>query len=1048
MNEIGEVRALAFCKFDLEEGPRIVCTDPPGVMAGHFPAFSKYFMPNKDITGNVISVRVGNWCLVGMPLTVEDKGKYARNSFQFCICAVVAADVPMSPHRLLAAQLANEFANLEVTISFLSDDSPENEVKIANTLALLRAQINAAGRVFVPITASDSICFVVRADLPASWYVDISEVPLPLYDIPALLSCAHAQSDCDAPGGVPGLQWGGAYGPPPPMPHASSGPKQLPTSANSASGLIPEKAQLEALAEEDSGGAVVTETPMRRKETENVWRVGEKERERGVLSWGVSSTFLDREGERNEEIGTARDVSGESGREKREAVFERVELGGGALEGPSASPRLGGMGMALSPTGRNQLAGSERERESMDTGGGTNRLQLFTRTQAPHVYAHTLDHPFGLDPPLPEEEEDGGLGEGEGDGGGSVVADDGSEEGMDGENESVYADFFGEYEGDEEGEDDVRRWGDGRGEGGRRASVRLASLDLHGTASDGEEEDEEDVFMTGGPFHHEQGGGMTGGSSGNARGVRVGMDVDLTLHQILPFVDGSSNVRAIAINSLVDEEPVQICVRHLIYYGLVRMIDSFHMSNRYRLLPSFKRAFSNPAIRQQAPVYVVGGPHIYKQRRERGLALPDSSDLLRLFAQLSDVNCSNTVVPPASLQLPGGLVLDANGDLRVDGGGTGGGDDEEDAEGGAPQWGEHGVGPHWNAQGGDASIHLRRGRQHQTVADFARDNAAVLRRFGISLKHLIALGLRWQFLRRVHEYPCLLRRRVSAKVRRGPGAGLFESDGGGPPKGKDEFPSFHHSNSVSSSHRDKERGRGIQTSRPPSCPPAGSSVSPPGSAPRPPTPSSTRTVTSESGISSASMANAGRHPVRSSASAGGATFAHARLTAESSVVDSLHGGPHTSPAPTSAPGASGVSADSSIAQGAGVLTSVLTAPYLNFWAASVCPDASPYGLPLPAGGGGSEEAGGQGQGQGGGGGEESGGSGMGGVGACRTVSAETEDEIEELRGLCHSAMTQVADGLNSLDHFCARFYLPREVAERELEVIARMHGLRLVTIWR
>ena len=48
----------------------------------------------------------------------------------------------------------------------------------------------------------------------------------------------------------------------------------------------------------------------------------------------------------------------------------------------------------------------------------------------------------------------------------------------------------------------------------------------------------------------------------------------------------------------------------------------------------------------------------------------------------------------------------------------------------------------------------------QTLADFAERNARVLRHFRVSLPHFVAFGVRWGFLARVHEYPCLVKPRI------------------------------------------------------------------------------------------------------------------------------------------------------------------------------------------------------------------------------------------------------------------------------------------------
>eukprot|EP00475_Leptophrys_vorax_P006246 TRINITY_DN13837_c0_g1_i1.p1 TRINITY_DN13837_c0_g1~~TRINITY_DN13837_c0_g1_i1.p1 ORF type:complete len:453 (-),score=109.56 TRINITY_DN13837_c0_g1_i1:70-1374(-) len=58
---------------------------------------------------------------------------------------------------------------------------------------------------------------------------------------------------------------------------------------------------------------------------------------------------------------------------------------------------------------------------------------------------------------------------------------------------------------------------------------------------------------------------------------------DLTLHQILPFLDGTNHVKKIAKLANVDSSFVKTCLRQLVYYNLVKMIDIFQFSNIYRI---------------------------------------------------------------------------------------------------------------------------------------------------------------------------------------------------------------------------------------------------------------------------------------------------------------------------------------------------------------------------------------------------------------------------------------------------------------------------------
>lgn len=58
---------------------------------------------------------------------------------------------------------------------------------------------------------------------------------------------------------------------------------------------------------------------------------------------------------------------------------------------------------------------------------------------------------------------------------------------------------------------------------------------------------------------------------------------DLTMQQVIPFVDGHRHVREIAEQSSVDVELVMECIRQLIYFGCIAIVDIFQFCNVYRV---------------------------------------------------------------------------------------------------------------------------------------------------------------------------------------------------------------------------------------------------------------------------------------------------------------------------------------------------------------------------------------------------------------------------------------------------------------------------------
>jgi len=56
---------------------------------------------------------------------------------------------------------------------------------------------------------------------------------------------------------------------------------------------------------------------------------------------------------------------------------------------------------------------------------------------------------------------------------------------------------------------------------------------------------------------------------------------DLTLQQIIPFIDGVNHVKRITQMTGTNIELVKKCLQHLYYYGLIKIIDIFQYSNIY-----------------------------------------------------------------------------------------------------------------------------------------------------------------------------------------------------------------------------------------------------------------------------------------------------------------------------------------------------------------------------------------------------------------------------------------------------------------------------------
>ncbi|XXQ29636.1 Nitrogen permease regulator 2 [Plasmodiophora brassicae] len=69
---------------------------------------------------------------------------------------------------------------------------------------------------------------------------------------------------------------------------------------------------------------------------------------------------------------------------------------------------------------------------------------------------------------------------------------------------------------------------------------------------------------------------------------------DLTLQQILPYIDGVNFVKRIAQLSQVDVEIVTECLRQLLFYNLIALIDIFQFSNMYCATPRISELATLP----------------------------------------------------------------------------------------------------------------------------------------------------------------------------------------------------------------------------------------------------------------------------------------------------------------------------------------------------------------------------------------------------------------------------------------------------------------------
>lgn len=80
---------------------------------------------------------------------------------------------------------------------------------------------------------------------------------------------------------------------------------------------------------------------------------------------------------------------------------------------------------------------------------------------------------------------------------------------------------------------------------------------------------------------------------------------DLTVLQILPYIDGINYVARISKLTEIDINLVSSCVQHLVYYGIVKMVDIFQYSNIYNPTPKIRKLASNLDMQRECQRYIT-----------------------------------------------------------------------------------------------------------------------------------------------------------------------------------------------------------------------------------------------------------------------------------------------------------------------------------------------------------------------------------------------------------------------------------------------------------
>uniref|UniRef100_K3WCL8 Nitrogen permease regulator 2 n=1 Tax=Globisporangium ultimum (strain ATCC 200006 / CBS 805.95 / DAOM BR144) TaxID=431595 RepID=K3WCL8_GLOUD len=99
---------------------------------------------------------------------------------------------------------------------------------------------------------------------------------------------------------------------------------------------------------------------------------------------------------------------------------------------------------------------------------------------------------------------------------------------------------------------------------------------------------------------------------------------DLALQQIVPFIDGVKYVKRISLEADVEIAIVKKCVRQLLYYGCVTMIDIFLHSNIYAITPRISMIANDVKLQAECAVYIT----------KSGKAPPSFSKIFALYCSM------------------------------------------------------------------------------------------------------------------------------------------------------------------------------------------------------------------------------------------------------------------------------------------------------------------------------------------------------------------------------------------------------------------------------
>lgn len=90
--------------------------------------------------------------------------------------------------------------------------------------------------------------------------------------------------------------------------------------------------------------------------------------------------------------------------------------------------------------------------------------------------------------------------------------------------------------------------------------------------------------------------------------LAAGVEWDLALQRVLPFIDGINYVKKISVEAEVEPRLVKRCLRQLLYYRCITMIDIFQYSNMYCVTRALSTLATRTDLQLECLKYIVRRP--------------------------------------------------------------------------------------------------------------------------------------------------------------------------------------------------------------------------------------------------------------------------------------------------------------------------------------------------------------------------------------------------------------------------------------------------------